>query len=420
MAITFDGPNLRIILDPGVTTLDAEDLYSRWKDWAKLSNNSRFPFAFADSFGGNTLDDPLEAAPYFTLRNDFGWRIRPSEENINVLVTGNLVAVRSDLGVTGIIVPTLGTFTTAVIGLQPVTQFIETGGSGLTGAESVQLFAVGTPPENADAVWDEPLTGSSHNIPTSSGRRLRQLEEAFVHSSGVIAAVTDGHTFILDSGAVAIDGYYVGDRLQISEGAGAGQSRVVVAYSASRVVVLDSDFAVNPDTDSLWELAAADVHVSVSDADLAEGFVAVADSLTQVTLDDTTAIAVDDYYNGSIIIFTHGTGAGQSREIIDYTSGRLLTMNPPLEVAVSTDTTWHIMAAVSAAEIATEVWTRVLEGALTNEQALRIILSALTGLSTATQGPNRFRTRDIADTKDRVDGLHSDDGDRTSVTLDGS
>lgn len=70
--------------------------------------------------------------------------------------------------------------------------------------------------------------------------------------------------------------------------------------------------------------------------------------------------------------------------------------------------------------IATDVWTRVLEGALTAEQLQRILLSEATGLSTATQAPFRWRTRDLANTKDRIDGIHSDDGDRTSVTLDGT
>lgn len=208
----------------------------------------------------------------------------------------------------------------------------------------------------ADAVWDEILTGATHNIPTSAGRRLRQIETAFVHANGIIAGVTNGHTFTLDVGAVATDDYYMGDRLQIIDGTGAGQSRVVISYSASRVVIVDSDFIVIPDTGSTWELDAADVNTSVSDIDLAEGFITVANSLTQVTLDTTIAVAIDNYYNGDLIVFTHGMGAGQSREIVDYTSGRLVTFSPALEVAVSTDTTFHIVAAVSAKEISKEVW----------------------------------------------------------------
>jgi len=70
--------------------------------------------------------------------------------------------------------------------------------------------------------------------------------------------------------------------------------------------------------------------------------------------------------------------------------------------------------------IATLVWERTLEGSLSMEQAYRIMLSVLAGKAAATQSPNQVVYRDVADTKDRVTILHSDDGDRTSSTLDGT
>jgi len=36
---------------------------------------------------------------------------------------------------------------------------------------------VPTAAETTDAVWDEPLTGGTHNVPTSSGRRLRSIQD---------------------------------------------------------------------------------------------------------------------------------------------------------------------------------------------------------------------------------------------------
>ncbi len=150
MAIAFDGPNLRIILDSGVTTLDIEDLYSRWKDFAKTGTNAKFPFAFDDSFGGNTIKAGLDAGPYFTLRNDLGWRLRPPEEDINILVTGNLIPADDTLDM---VVPTLGAFTVLLQGLQPITQVVQSGVSGLTAAESTQLFGLPSDTEIATAVW---------------------------------------------------------------------------------------------------------------------------------------------------------------------------------------------------------------------------------------------------------------------------
>ena len=216
--------------------------------------------------------------------------------------------------------------------------------------DSVEIFA--TSAFVAGAVWDEVLTGSSHNISTSAGKRLRQIEEAFVHASGVIDTVTNGHTFTLDAGAVATADYYVGDRLQLVEGTGAGQSRLIVAYTAGKVVTLDSDFTTNPDTSTLYEINAADVHVSLSDADQAQGFVATYTNTTTITL-DAAAVATTDYYLGSLIVFTHGTGAGQVREITGYTNGRVVTMSPALAAALDTTTVWHVQAAVPGADIST-------------------------------------------------------------------
>ena len=46
-----------------------------------------------------------------------------------------------------------------------------------------------TPPtslEVADAVWDEILTGATHNVPTSAGRRLRQVADVGVYEGGQV------------------------------------------------------------------------------------------------------------------------------------------------------------------------------------------------------------------------------------------
>lgn len=228
----------------------------------------------------------------------------------------------------------------------------------VTTSDTITILAT----TDAGGVWDMALTGSKHNIATSAGKRLRQLEEAFVHASGTVVNVGDGHTITLDGGAVGTAAYYVGDRLQITEGTGLGQSRLIIKYTASKVATLDSDWITNPDTNSLYDVVAADVHVSVSDSDLAEGFVATATSTTTITLDSTIAVATADYYVGDLIIFTHGTGAGQSREITAYTSGRVVTMSPALATAVSTDTVWHIQAMVSIPEIVDEVLDEALSG----------------------------------------------------------
>jgi len=89
MPLTFDGPNLKIIL-PTVGEYAAElDFYSKWKEWVLLSDNSKYPPAF-DTTGGDTISATTKVAPYFFLRNDLGWRIQAPEQTGEIIIEGNL------------------------------------------------------------------------------------------------------------------------------------------------------------------------------------------------------------------------------------------------------------------------------------------------------------------------------------------
>lgn len=160
MAFTFDGVNLRITLESGVPTLDTIDLYSRWKDWVKTDNNSKYPIAFS-SEAGAPVTGALDQAAYIRLRNDNGWRLRPPEENINILVEGNLIPGDDTLD---IVVPTLGAFTALVLGLQPIAQ--ATAGS--------------SPTAIASAVWSDP---SAVNLKEDMVRMLGLVNENTVWSN---------------------------------------------------------------------------------------------------------------------------------------------------------------------------------------------------------------------------------------------
>lgn len=120
---TFDGPNLRIILPSAQSNVDVEsEIYSAWKQWALLADNSKFPPAFR-STGGDPLTPGIEAGAYFFIQNQFGWRIRPAEEDATVFLAGNLAPEDSTLD---ILVPTLGNFRVLVVNLQPITQNVDT------------------------------------------------------------------------------------------------------------------------------------------------------------------------------------------------------------------------------------------------------------------------------------------------------
>lgn len=128
---TFDGESLIITLDPVVDgVLDVEvgvDLYKEWKSWAKLGN-LRYPAAFRTT-GGDELTSIINAGSYFFLRNDYGWRIKSAENDATYYLVGNLAVQDTALPAFN---PTDGSYTAAILGLQPVTQ-------GVTPVMGIQL-----------------------------------------------------------------------------------------------------------------------------------------------------------------------------------------------------------------------------------------------------------------------------------------
>lgn len=87
---TFDGLNKLIILDSGVQTYDAQvDLYSEWKLWVQLTDNSKFLPAF-DTTGGDPLEGTETLSGYFFLRNDLGWRLQGPDEALEIQINGDI------------------------------------------------------------------------------------------------------------------------------------------------------------------------------------------------------------------------------------------------------------------------------------------------------------------------------------------
>jgi hypothetical protein len=77
MAVIFDGPNKKIIVQVGTDTLDMADVYSRWVDWLLTSDNSKYLLAFSSS-GGLTILPGQTQTTYFYLVN--GWKIDTCSE----------------------------------------------------------------------------------------------------------------------------------------------------------------------------------------------------------------------------------------------------------------------------------------------------------------------------------------------------
>ena len=131
MPITFDPADKRIILDS--TSITAEEIFSRWEDWALLSDNAKYG-AVMTHVGGDDLGGGLFIPNYIFLQN--GWRVRPMEANHNLNITGNLFVAGGGVPV----VNTLGNYNVAVQYTVPVqAQGIATSGS--TGPTADQIAA---------------------------------------------------------------------------------------------------------------------------------------------------------------------------------------------------------------------------------------------------------------------------------------
>ena len=180
MPIVFDGPNTTITLASGVTDVEAKDIYSRWKDWVTIGDNAKYLPAFR-TIGGDPLSPVVDAGSYFFIQNQNGWRIKPPEEDITIFISGNLAL--EDTGQAGLIATT-GAFSTAILGLQPVTQGVtttmkmqleytsfesavwvdQTNGEAGTGYNSAGL-PIGTPENPVDNIPDAIAIQGNRGLP---------------------------------------------------------------------------------------------------------------------------------------------------------------------------------------------------------------------------------------------------------------
>lgn len=122
----FDGPNRRIILEASDgNTVDAQEIYSRWKDWIIAGSGPQYPNAFT-TVGGDPLGGGLFAGSYFFLNTADGWLIRPREESHNLVINGNLYPLVAGAAM---FANTLGTYQVFVrVQTSSLTQAITTGG----------------------------------------------------------------------------------------------------------------------------------------------------------------------------------------------------------------------------------------------------------------------------------------------------
>src|SRR3990167_9332153 len=160
---TFNGSTLMITLDAGEAVVDAKvDLYSDLKEWVKTGDNMKYAAAF-DTVGGDPTTATGKVSPFFFLRNDLGWRIRPAEENANVTIVGNLYGRDPALRM---LVTTVCSFTVLVGMQRDASYVVETVGSGVTAQDKIDI---------ANEVMDSGIEGE-----ITLQQMLRLLSSVFV------------------------------------------------------------------------------------------------------------------------------------------------------------------------------------------------------------------------------------------------
>jgi hypothetical protein len=219
-----------------------------------------------------------------------------------------------------------------------------------TGTDGVVLAATATSAQLVDDVWDEVLTGATHNVSNSSGRRLRQVESGIVLHSGTAQAATS-NTITLDAGASAIDDFYNHAKVVIEENTGVEQERIIVDYVGStKVATIAPPWITTPDATSIFVVEPPLAHAETNSKTVTVGL-AQAGAAGTITL-ATTASATNDFYNNDVVMIDAGTGKGQERIITDYDgTTKVATIEPNWITTPDTTSEYIVEESLCVADI---------------------------------------------------------------------
>lgn len=327
-----------------------------------------------------------------------------------------------------------------------------------------------TPPtvdEIADQVWDEILTGATHNIATSAGKRLRQIAAFAIHAG--TAQTGNSHSITLAVDAAANDGVYNRNLMVLVGNTGIGQTRTIVDYDGTtKIAVMDRDWRIQPDNTTEYQIVPDDTPLTVDHGKAQEA------TLNTITIRDY-ASDVDDTYLCNIIAIIAGTGRGQARLVGAYNgttkviticgdnwvtvpdstsiyvmipygtsctscfSGdalgqiksecddALVGYDPPTRTEATADKD-EVIAEVDANEAkidalnnitVADIIAGISDGSYDLQKMMRIMFSALGGKSSGGGTPT-LTFRDSGDGKNRITTTVDANGNRTTIVLDGS
>ena len=334
-----------------------------------------------------------------------------------------------------------------------------------TGTDGVLLAATATSAQLVGDAWDEILSGATHNIVGSAGRRVREIG-AFAIESGTAQAGTS-QNITLAATASAIDGTYNRNLVVLTDNTGVGQTRTIVDYDGTtKVAVIDRDWRTTPDATTSYQVTADNTPLVVDQG------VARAGTSTTITL-RTYASSSNDIYLCNVVAIIAGTGRGQARLIGAYNgTSKVATIcgdnwitnpdttsvyvlmpygttctscigtyalglintecdtaltdyDPPTRTEATTDKD-AIITEVNANETkidalnditVADIIASIADGSYDLQEMMRIMFAALSGKSSG-GGTTTLTFRDSGDAKNRITAIVNSSGDRTAMTLD--
>ena len=185
-----------------------------------------------------------------------------------------------------------------------------------------------------DLIWDEPLTGATHNVAHSSGKRLRQTTAFQQIDSTVIDASATTTTFVTGLTS-SVDNFYNDSMLVFTDGALAGQVRAIYDYvGATKTIILEEALTSAPVNGVAFTIVSLHIHpVSQIQSGLATSATAL--STTQWTNTLATDLGTT---NTTVATNLNATVSSRSTQTsVDTIDDLLDTEIPALTAAVAAE-----------------------------------------------------------------------------------
>jgi hypothetical protein len=461
------GPSLQIIdkyadplVDSGNSPLDTDMAATidgtelGWQDvsviWANTGDAPRTVYvrmiAYCDSGGATDIDTVWSIADYKTNINNILTAVRPLATTVSASDTATSFTLTAGEA-------TADAYNNMILAVQDADDdhWEERTITDWTAGRVVTVdTAFSFTPAVDDVAWLKgcgyggpvDLTSITAKLPTNyiMGSATQADQDTIIQGGTVPDNTSTADSIKLAAAASGANDIYNENLVVLISGTGAGQSRLIADYiGGTKTAIVRHSWVTTPDDTTVYRI------YPYSGILLANTGICVGGSANTITL-NASAPATADTYEGHTVYISGGTGEGQARLITAYSAGRVATVYPAWDVqpvaaasvyiilpigvgniydsvvSILEDTGTTLPASIAALNDITvdSIHDEVIEGTVTFRQAMRLLLSVMTGKSSG-GGTTTITFRDIADSKDRLSCTVDSCGNRTAVgTRDGS